>query len=101
MIALRLRITGKVQGVFFRASAKEEADHLGIRGVIRNTDDGAVEALIEGDPAAVEAFTTWCADGPRGAQVTGMETAPVRPQGFAGFRIITEPLPQEYGGVAA
>lgn len=73
MSRVHLRLEGHVQGVFFRQSTKEEADRLGVRGWVRNLDDGAVEALLEGEPEAVEALVAWCHAGPPGARVLRVE----------------------------
>ncbi len=97
MIACRVAITGLVQGVSFRAGAKEEAGRLGVRGVICNAPDGSVEAIAEGAPDAVEAWISWCSVGPRGAQVTGMRTQSERVQRLAAFTIIPWPLPSASG----
>ncbi|MDC0709652.1 acylphosphatase [Stigmatella sp. ncwal1] len=70
-----LRIHGKVQGVFFRESARIEASRLGLTGWIRNRDDGSVEALVEGPDAALEDFIQWCHRGPSTARVTQVERA--------------------------
>lgn len=63
-------VTGRVQGVFFRASAMEEAQRLGLLGFVRNLPDGSVEAVAEGERAQVDAFIAWCRTGPPNAQVT-------------------------------
>lgn len=68
-----LRIRGKVQGVFYRESARTEALRLGLTGQVRNLSDGSVEAVVEGTPEAIEAFVTWCHRGPPQAQVSGVE----------------------------
>jgi acylphosphatase len=68
-----LRIQGKVQGVFFRESARIEAVRLGLTGWVRNRSDGAVEAVVEGAPAALEEFIRWCHRGPTQARVSGVE----------------------------
>ncbi|MEP6926576.1 MAG: acylphosphatase [Ginsengibacter sp.] len=68
MKTAHLEITGKVQGVFFRAKAKEIAEIKKISGWIRNTDD-KVEAYISGDDKAVEEFILWCKHGPEKAKV--------------------------------
>ncbi|MCP3145075.1 acylphosphatase [Pyxidicoccus xibeiensis] len=68
-----LRIQGKVQGVFFRESARTEAVRLGLTGWVRNRPDGSVEAVAEGEPAALEAFIGWCNRGPTQARVAGVE----------------------------
>ena len=66
---LHLRIHGQVQGVFFRYSAKEQAENLGLVGWIRNNLDGSVEALAEGERDKLEQFIIWCRKGPPGAEV--------------------------------
>ncbi|TLP73260.1 acylphosphatase [Nesterenkonia sphaerica] len=69
-----VRVTGTVQGVNFRNSAKRQAEELGLVGWVRNTPDGAVELLIGGDGPAVEALISWCGTGPKRAEVTSVET---------------------------
>lgn len=69
MIAKRLEIRGKVQGVLFRESMREEAARLGITGWVRNKKDGSVEALIQGPANAVEELITWAHEGPPAAAV--------------------------------
>ncbi len=64
-----LRIKGRVQGVFFRQSAADEARRLGLAGYVRNLPDGDVEAVAEGKPASVQAFVEWCQKGPPAARV--------------------------------
>lgn len=73
MERLHLRITGRVQGVFFRAHTRETASSLGLTGWVRNTHDGAVEVLAEGEHPRLEALRGWCLKGPPGARVSGME----------------------------
>ena len=67
---VRLRITGRVQGVWYRGSMRDEAGRLGVRGWARNLPDGSVEAVVEGEPAAVRRLIAWCHSGPPGARVT-------------------------------
>jgi acylphosphatase len=69
---LELVITGRVQGVFFRQSALEQATLLGLRGYVRNQDDGSVGSIAEGPRAALEAYWIWCQRGPRGARVAAV-----------------------------
>ena len=69
MHRMKLVIVGRVQGVFFRASAIEEAHRLGVTGWIRNTPTGAVELIAEGEDAALAALRRWCAHGPPSARV--------------------------------
>jgi acylphosphatase len=75
-VALLLTITGRVQGVGYRDWAVAEARRLGLAGWVRNRRDGAVEALVAGEVAAVEAFVVACRQGPPFAQVVGAATAP-------------------------
>ncbi|GAB3187735.1 hypothetical protein GCM10027061_04780 [Nesterenkonia suensis] len=68
-----LRITGRVQGVFFRASTRDAAEDLSLTGWVRNADDGAVEVLIGGQGPAVDALIRWCHHGPQKARVDDVE----------------------------
>lgn len=68
---------GKVQGVFFRASAKDIADSLGLYGWVKNTDDGNVEVYAAGDADAIGRFIDWCHKGPSGARVDAVLELPV------------------------
>ncbi len=65
----RLRIRGRVQGVWFRGATREKALSLGLSGWVRNLPDGSVEALAQGPAWAVEDLATWCRRGPSGARV--------------------------------
>ena len=76
-MARHLRISGYVQGVGFRYSMAEEAERLGVTGWVRNRRDGTVEAVLDGDPDALEAIVAWARQGPRGAQVSGVEVVEV------------------------
>ncbi|HLT28615.1 MAG TPA: acylphosphatase [Myxococcaceae bacterium] len=89
---LALRIEGKVQGVYFRASAREEAQRLGLTGWVRNEDDGSVSAEAQGRPDPLQAFVAWCHKGPSAATVTAVRTEP-RPlrEDESGFDV--EPRP--------
>jgi acylphosphatase len=88
MSTLRLRITGRVQGVGFRDAMRREALHLGVRGWVRNRRDGSVEAVVQGSEEAVDAMLTWTRRGPAAARVADVVAAPAtgeddRP--YAGF----------------
>jgi acylphosphatase len=72
--ARHLSITGRVQGVFFRAWSREQADELGVKGWIRNRPDGHVEAHVEGEESAVEAMIERLRGGPPAAQVEHVRT---------------------------
>jgi acylphosphatase len=80
-------VTGRVQGVFFRASCAEEARSLGVAGWVRNAPDGRVEAVFEGPEAVVEAMVGWCRRGPAHARVDGVEVRDEEPAGVEGFRV--------------
>lgn len=67
MSRVHVYINGKVQGVFFRASTREKAHALGIKGWVRNCLDGSVEAVFEGEKEAVNNVVNWCRKGPAGA----------------------------------
>lgn len=83
-----LRIRGKVQGVFFRESTRQEATRLGLTGWVRNREDGSVEAVAEGEPAALEDFIRWCHRGPQAARVTDVERSDGEPTGeFPSFSV--------------
>jgi acylphosphatase len=66
---LNIRVSGKVQGVFFRASAKEQADKLGVKGFVRNEPTGEVYIEAEANEEKIELILQWCAQGPRNARV--------------------------------
>ena len=83
----RIRVSGRVQGVFFRASCAREASRLGVHGWVRNSSDASVEAVFEGEPAAVEAMTAWCRHGPPTARVDLVDIVVEQPQGLTGFVI--------------
>lgn len=76
-----LRIHGTVQGVYFRESSRAEALRLGLTGQVRNLSDGTVEAIAEGEPAALEDFIRWCHQGPPAARVTRVERTDGEPTG--------------------
>lgn len=76
--AVRARICGKVQGVWYRGWTEGEAKALGLIGWVRNREDGSVEALFVGPEAAVDAMLVRCQDGPPAAVVERVETEPAR-----------------------
>jgi len=71
-MTIHLTISGKVQGVFFRASAKDEADKLGITGWVKNTFDGNVEIMATGNKILMDQFVAWCKHGPKRAVVASI-----------------------------
>ena len=70
----RVIVKGRVQGVFFRAETKRAADRIGVAGWVRNRPDGSVEAMFEGNKAAVEAAVQWCWQGSPGSRVSEVIT---------------------------
>ncbi len=84
---LHLVIHGRVQGVFFRDSMRREAQHLAVSGWVRNRMDGAVEALVQGDAAAVDAIVRWANRGPQMASVERVEIEAGEGE-FSNFEII-------------
>jgi acylphosphatase len=77
MIARRIILRGRVQGVGFRYAMVEAAREADVCGWVRNRRDGTVEALAQGEPGAVESAIAWCRRGPPGARVTDVEVVEV------------------------
>ena len=88
-MAVRRRVVvhGRVQGVFFRDSCERMARSAGVSGWVRNRNDGAVEAVFEGEPDAVERIVGWARQGPRRADVERVEVFEEEPAGESGFRV--------------
>lgn len=82
-----IKVSGKVQGVFFRASTKDQADTLGIHGFVRNEPDGSVYIEAEADAPAMDRFIAWCKQGPRMARVDRCEVSEKELAGFKAFEI--------------
>ncbi len=80
-------VTGRVQGVFFRASCKSIADRYSITGWVRNLPDGRVEGMATGAPDQLAAFRAWLDQGPGPAQVTGITVSEVECREYADFKI--------------
>lgn len=80
-------IVGRVQGVAFRACTVDEASVRGVTGWVRNTRDGRVEAVFEGERAVVEAMIAWCRKGPPAARVSSVEVVWEEPRGEGGFSV--------------
>ena len=86
-IARRVRITGRVQGVFFRAWTREQARRIGVNGSVRNCADGSVEAHVEGEAEAVQRLTDLLRHGPDQARVDRIEIEEATPEGRDGFDV--------------
>jgi acylphosphatase len=79
-----LRVTGLVQGVFFRQATAGEASRLGVGGAVRNLPDGSVEVVAEGPRAGVETLVAWCRRGPPSARVADVQVGWEAPTGAEG-----------------
>ena len=88
MIAKKVRISGKVQGVYYRASARQKAAMLGVNGFIKNEEDGTVSMEIEGEPEAVNEMIEWCRHGPAMARVEQLKSETCKASGNSGFHIV-------------
>jgi acylphosphatase len=84
---VRVTVSGRVQGVFFRATCARLARDAGLGGYVRNLQDGRLEAAFEGDELAVDAMVDWCRRGPDLAQVDSFEAVPEDPVGDTAFRV--------------
>ncbi len=85
MVRRKVTVHGRVQGVGFRYAVARAADARGVAGWVRNRADGTVEAVFEGAPEAVDSLVRLCGEGPRGAEVTSVETVPEEPEGLLRF----------------
>ena len=82
-----IKIYGKVQGVFFRASTREKAKELGVNGFVENLENGAVYIEAEGSKEKLEELVKWCHEGPASAEITKVEVEEREPVGFKSFQI--------------
>jgi acylphosphatase len=87
VIRRRVVVRGRVQGVFFRDSTRREAEAAGVAGWARNRSDGAVEAVFEGDEAAVERMVEFVRGGPGHADVDDVEVVEEDPENLDGFSV--------------
>ena len=85
--ALRVRVRGRVQGVFFRAWTRQQAELLGVAGWVRNAFDGSVEAHLEGEQSAVQQLVQRLHRGPASAKVSEVEAEAANPEGAPNFEI--------------
>lgn len=87
LIRAHVWLSGRVQGVAYRVSTAKIAAHLGLKGWVRNLPDGRVEAVFEGEEAAIEAIIRWCHEGPPEAIVEQVSTSYEPPEGIQSFNI--------------
>ncbi|GAA0505720.1 acylphosphatase [Halorubrum aquaticum] len=80
-------VSGRVQGVFYRATTRDTARERGVDGWVRNLDDGRVEAVFEGPESAVEAMVEWCHTGSPAAEVDDVDATYGEPEGIDGFEV--------------
>jgi acylphosphatase len=89
-VSVHLLITGAVQGVGYRATFAQVAVRLGLRGWVRNRQDGSVEACVQGSTEAIDAIVDWAKRGPPAARVDDVIAAPTQDEAedFSSFRIL-------------
>ena len=87
VIRRRVVVHGYVQGVFFRDSVRRLAGQRGVNGWVANRPDGAVEAVFEGEPEAVDRLVSYCHDGPRGASVDSVDVTNEDLENLSGFTV--------------
>jgi acylphosphatase len=83
----RITVRGRVQGVFFRDSTREQAQRQDLAGWVRNRGDGTVEVVVEGAPESVERLVAFCRDGPPRADVDEVEVHEEQPEGLRSFEV--------------
>jgi acylphosphatase len=88
MQTMQIKITGSVQGVFFRQSTKEKADRFGIKGTVRNCEDDSVEIIATGEKEQLDKLIAWCREGPPRAVVDNVTTQELSLREFKKFSII-------------
>ena len=80
-------VSGRVQGVYYRATTRDTARETGVDGWVRNRDDGRVEAVFEGPEAAVDEMVAWCQTGSKAADVADVDASYEEPAGLDGFEV--------------
>jgi acylphosphatase len=83
----RVIVSGRVQGVFFRDTMRRRAQSAGVAGWARNTPEGSVEAVFEGEPGAVAELVEFCRRGPSRAEVDSVKVEDEEPEGLSGFEV--------------
>lgn len=84
---ISVKVSGRVQGVYYRASTQEEAQRLGLKGFVKNEPDGSVYIEAEGDDAVLDALVAWCRQGPPAARVSNVEIHEGTWKGFTEFAV--------------
>jgi acylphosphatase len=88
MKSLKIIVSGRVQGVFYRASTKAVADQMGIRGIIKNKKDGSVYIEAEGDESFMDDFIDWCKYGPDDARVDDIVIEEIEVKNYRNFDVL-------------
>jgi acylphosphatase len=83
----RVIVSGRVQGVFFRDSTRRRAEASRVAGWVRNTPEGTVEAVFEGEDAAVDELVEFCRSGPGRAEVSAVDVEEEQPEGLSDFKV--------------
>ena len=86
--AVRLYITGTVQGIFFRQFVKDNAERYNLRGFVRNLEDGRIEIFTEGDIENVDKMIEVCQKGPKHSQIKKVDVKDEKIQDFKEFKIL-------------
>ncbi len=86
--SIRLYVTGTVQGIFYRAFVKENAEKINVKGFVRNLEDGRVEVFLEGNPEEVKKMIELCKKGPKHSIIKNVEEKLERFQDFKTFKIL-------------
>lgn len=89
---INIKVTGKVQGVFFRASTKAVADQMGVKGLVKNEKDGSVYIEAEADETTLAMFVEWCNEGPEKSKVESVTTANGELKNYRNFEVIKKNL---------
>lgn len=89
---INIKVIGKVQGVFFRASTKAVADQMGIKGFVKNEKDGSVYIEAEAEQFVLDAFIEWCNEGPDKSVVEGVEVTDGEIKNYRNFEVVKKNL---------
>ncbi len=89
---INIKVTGKVQGVFFRASTKAVADQMGIKGLVKNEKDGSVYIEAEGDETILTMFIEWCNEGPDKSLVENVAVEDGEVKNYRNFEVVKKNL---------
>ena len=89
---INIKVTGKVQGVFFRASTKAVADQMGVKGLVKNEKDGSVYIEAEADATTLELFVDWCKEGPDKSKVESVAVEDADLKNYRNFEVVKKNL---------